>query len=179
MTREKQKPAMKKTAPARSQKKLRIGWFSFSCCEDSTIMLMELLNDRFFSWMKYIDICYAKVLRKEGDMKNLDIAFVEGAIAGEHQEEMLKKIRQNSKKLVAIGSCAVTGLPSGQRNDFSDAVKKEISYATKTSTYRKKVVPIHEIVKVDESVPGCPMNEKVFLATLQKLAKEFGVDAQF
>jgi len=31
-------------------KKLKIGWFSFTCCEDSTIMFTEMLNDHFFAW---------------------------------------------------------------------------------------------------------------------------------
>ena len=159
-------------------RKLRVGWFSFSCCEDSTIVLTEMLNDRYFKWMDYIDICYAKVLRKKNDMTALDIAFVEGAIAGKNQENELKKIRQNSKKLIAIGACAITGMPSAQRNDFSDKVKKEISFVVNTPSYRKNVVPIHEIVQVDDNVPGCPMSEQAFLNVLQKYAKEFGIDAQ-
>ena len=159
-------------------RKLRVGWFSFSCCEDSTMVLMELLNDRYFRWMDFLEICYSKVLRKRNDMTNLDIAFVEGAVASRQQEEELRKIRKNAKKLVAIGSCAVTGMPSAQRNEFTEKVKKEISFATSSSSYRKTVSPVHEVVPVDEGVPGCPMSEQAFLAVLQKLAKEFGTDAQ-
>ncbi len=158
--------------------KIRIGWFSFSCCEDSTIVLTEMMNTKYFEWAKYIDICYSKVLRKNNDMTNLDIAFVEGAIASKKHEEELKKIRENSKKLIAIGACAITGMPSAQRNDFSDKVKSEILFVTRTHLYRDKVVPLHEIVQVDDNVPGCPMTEQAFLNVLQKYAKEFGVDAQ-
>ena len=38
------------------QKKLKIGWFSFTCCEDSTIMFTEMLNDNFFEWKKIMKL---------------------------------------------------------------------------------------------------------------------------
>ena len=31
-------------------KRLVVGWFSFTCCEDSTILFTELLNDHFDEW---------------------------------------------------------------------------------------------------------------------------------
>ncbi len=37
------------------KKKLVIGWFSFTCCEDSTILLTELLNDNLDVWKKVVD----------------------------------------------------------------------------------------------------------------------------
>jgi len=88
-------------------KKLRIGWFSFTCCEDSTIILTELLNDHFFEWRDLLDIRYAKVLKGKNVLDSLDVAFVEGAISSQNQAEKLKKIRAVCRKLVAIGSCAV------------------------------------------------------------------------
>ena len=30
--------------------KLVVGWFSFTCCEDSTILFTELLNDHLDEW---------------------------------------------------------------------------------------------------------------------------------
>ena len=38
----------------------------------------------------------------------------------------MRKIRGLSKKVVAIGSCACTGMPSAQRNTFPDETKEEI-----------------------------------------------------
>ena len=45
-------------------KKLRIGWFSFTCCEDSTIVWVELMNENFFKWKDLLDIRHARVLRR-------------------------------------------------------------------------------------------------------------------
>src|SRR3990172_1849099 len=148
------------------KKKLRVGWFSFSCCEDSTIVFTEMMNDYYDKWKDIIDIRYARVLRKNNDMKDLDIAFVEGAIPNDKCVAVLKEIRANSKKLVAVGACAITGMPAGQRNEFDERRKREIEPIIITSAYSKNVVPLHEIVKVDDNVPGCPMIEAVFLNVL-------------
>ncbi len=159
------------------KRKMRMGWFSFSCCEDSSIVFTELLNDHYDKWKNLIDIRYARILKKNNDMNDLDVAFVEGAISTKSSELKLKKIRKNCQKLVAVGSCAVTGLPSGQRNNFNAKIRKEISSALDSYDYRDKVAAVGEIVKVDEKVPGCPMNEGIFLNIMDKCIKEFAKDA--
>ena len=159
-------------------KKLRIGWFSFSCCEDSTIVFTEMLNDYYDKLKDLVDIAHARVLKSKNDMTDLDIAFVEGAISNDRMAEELKKIRANSKKLVAIGACAVSGMPSGQRNEFDEERKREIEPIVRTFDYSKDVRSLNKIVTVDDNVPGCPMSEAGFLAVLNRQIKEFGIDAQ-
>lgn len=159
----------------KNSKKLRIGWFSFTCCEDSTIMMTELLNDHFFEWKKLLDIRHARVLKKDNILDELDVAFVEGAISGKSQLDKLKKIRSASKKLVAIGSCAVTGFPSAQRNLFDDKTRAEIQPILDRFNYQEKVAKLDELVKVDAFVPGCPMETDTFLNLLDDLLEEFGI----
>src|SRR4030067_3563333 len=155
-----------------SQKKLRIGWFSFTCCEDSTIIMTELLNDHFFEWKKILDIRHAKVLKTKNSLDELDVAFVEGAISSQVQVDKLKKIRSVSKKLIAIGSCAVTGFPSAQRNLFNDQTKAEIQHILTKFNYSEKVMKLDELVQVDAAVPGCPMEADKFLEVLNQLLQE-------
>jgi thioredoxin reductase (NADPH) len=166
------------TKPRVIGKKLRIGWFSFSCCEDSTIVFTEILNDYYDKMKDVIDIRHARVLKSRNDMTDLDVAFVEGAISNPKHEEEVRKIRANCKKLVAVGSCACTGMPSGQRNEFDENRKREIDPIVKAFSYNTKVKPLREVVQVDDQVPGCPMMEASFLAVLNKTLKEFGIDAQ-
>ncbi len=160
------------------RKKLRIGWFSFSCCEDSTIVFTEILNDYYDKMKDVIDIRHARVLKGRNDMTDLDVAFVEGAISNQKHEEEVKKIRANCKRLVAVGSCACTGMPSGQRNEFDENRKREIDPIVKAFSYNTKVKPLREVVQVDDQVPGCPMMEASFLSVVNKTLKEFGIDAQ-
>lgn len=155
--------------------KLKIGWFSFSCCEDSTIMFTELLNDHFLEWKKYIDFQSILVLQRKETFVEFDVSFVEGAITSKEQEEKLKNIRIASKKLVAIGSCACSGMPSAQRNDFSPERKAEIEFLLTRFSYAPKVYKLSEIVPIDDEVSGCPMNEEKFLTVLNKYLGEFHI----
>ncbi|MEI7604180.1 MAG: hypothetical protein WCJ19_04115 [bacterium] len=158
-----------------SDKKLKVGWFSFTCCEDSTILFTELLNDHFFEWKKVVEFRHFKVLKTDNKMDDLDIAFVEGAISSESQAEELKKIRENCIKLVAIGSCAVTGRPSGNRNDFSKDVLDKYKDVFEKFKYSEKVMKLDELVHVDDKLPGCPMNGQMFITKLNEYLKEFGI----
>lgn len=158
-----------------AKKKLVIGWFSFSCCEDSTIMMTELLNDHYEEWLRRIDFKYVKVLKQKQPIGPMDVAFVEGAIASDEQEAELKKIRENATMLIAIGSCACTGMPSGNRNTFDEATRQEIKAIIERFNYGTKVKKLDEVVTVEKKVPGCPMNSKIFLETVDFALKEFKI----
>lgn len=159
------------------KKKLRIGWFSFSCCEDSTVMFTEILNDHYEEWLKVLDIRHARVLKSKNVLDELDVAFVEGAIASPEQEEKLKEIRAKSKKLVAIGSCAVSGNFSTQRNEFPEEVQEQIHFLLEKFHYGERAKKLDEIVTVDEQVTGCPMDTNRFVALIGKMLEEFHITA--
>lgn len=161
------------TSSAPAAKKIRIGWFSFSCCEDSTIVMTELMNERWQAWKQLFDFRHAHVLQSKNVLDEMDIAFVEGAIASDVHAEKLKAIRQKAKKLVAIGACAVVGMPSGQRNTFTEQQRKEIQFLIDRFQALPKVLKVSDVVPVDAQVPGCPMDPNIFLKTVDALVKEF------
>lgn len=156
-------------------KKLRIGWFSFSCSDDSTIIFTELLNDHYKKWREKLEFVSAGFLQKRGEIRDIDVSFVEGAITSQKQEDKLLEIRKNSKRLVAIGACACTGMPSCQRNTFDEKLNSEIKNILIRFKYAKKVKKLSEMVIVDDQVPGCPMDEKIFLEILDKYLNKFGI----
>jgi sulfhydrogenase subunit delta len=158
------------------QKKLVIGWFSFTCSEDSTILLTELLNDHFDEWKRIIEFRHMKALKDRNDMSNLDVAFIEGASSSEKHEIEMKKIRENAKYVVAVGACACTGMPSSSRNEFVDKeLNDKIQWYLKTFNYGQKVKKLDEVIKVDDYVQGCPMNVETFIATVEKYLKLFKI----
>lgn len=156
-------------------KKLRIGWFSFSCCEDSTIIFTELLNDHYDTWRQALDIRHARVLQTNNVLDELDVAFIEGALASAEHEEKVKEIRAKSKKVVAIGACAVTGMPSSQRNTFTPEQTAQVQFLLDKFPFADKAKKLDEVIAVDEHIPGCPMMEASFLAALDKLLHEFDI----
>ncbi len=148
---------------------IRIGWFSYSCCEDSTIVLTEIMNDHWQEWKHLFQFVHARVLQNNNKWEPMDIAFIEGAIASDKHEAEVKKIRGLAKIVVAIGACACTGLPSAQRNTFNEEQKKEIEFLIARFHSREKVLKLADVIKVDAQVPGCPMDPKVFLAAVTQL----------
>ena len=112
------------------------------------------------------------VLKSKNIFDEFDIAFIEGAVASLEQENQIKKIRNISKKLVAVGACAVTGLPSGQRNTFTPEQKESIDFLIKRFNALPEVKKVSDVIKVDVEIPGCPMSPEVFLEKVNALVAE-------
>ena len=95
-------------------------------------------------------------------------------------EKKIKKIRAHSKMLVAMGDCAVAGNVPSMRNPIGpeailDRAYIENAAAAAADSLRRgpqllKVVrPIHEFVKVDVFLPGCPPSADTFHTALTAL----------
>jgi sulfhydrogenase subunit delta len=144
-------------------KRLVVGWFSFTCCEDSTILLTELLNDHLDEWKEVIEFRHMKALKTNNSFAGLDVAFIEGAISSESQANEVQRIRENAKYVVAIGACACTGQPATSRWYLSHF------------DYGKEVKSLGEVIQVDDMVRGCPMKVPSFFQTLDKYLDLFDI----
>ncbi len=138
----------------------KIGVFSFTCCEGCVVSFIEILNKKYDEYMKKMKIVNMKTLRTSEQIKPMDLAFVEGAISTESEIRKLKEIRKKSKKLIALGSGAVNGYPSNQRNKFDKTKKKLIQPLIEKFHQLKTIEPISKFVKVDNKIEGCPVDEQ-------------------
>ena len=154
------------------KEKIKIGWFSFSCCEDNTIVMTEVMNEHWEEWKKIFDFRHVRVLKSKNIFDEFDIAFIEGAVASPEQETRVKEIRDISKTVVAIGSCACSGLPAGQRNTFTEKQKKGIDFLLTRFGALAQVKKLADVIKVDVEISGCPMDPKMFLEKVNNLVKE-------
>lgn len=152
--------------------KIKIGWFSYSCCEDNTVVMTEIMNDYWQEWKEIFDFRHVRVLKKNNILDEFDIVFIEGAVASPKQEEEIKDLRNRSKKLVAVGSCAVVGLPAGQRNTFDGEQHEHINFLVSRFGALPQVKKVSEVVKVDVEIPGCPMSPEIFLEKVNNLVAE-------
>lgn len=158
------------------RKRLVVGWFSFTCCEDSTILLTELLNDHLDEWKKVVEFRHMKALRTKNSLNGLDVAFIEGAISSESQAEEARQIRENAEYVVAIGACACTGQPSTSRNQFaSEQINERIQWYLSHFDYGREVKRLNEVIQVDDMVRGCPMKVPSFLQILEKYLELFDI----
>ncbi len=149
-------------------KKKKIGIFSFTCDEGCTIYLIEIFNKKLIKWLEKVEIKYFLSIKDKVEIKDFDIVFIEGTVSTKTEKKDLKKIRANTKILIALGSCAMTAMPSGQRNNFDKKQLAEIKKELKQYDYLPKCLALKEVVKVDDEVPGCPIIEDKFIEVFEK-----------
>ncbi len=98
-----------------------------------------------------------------------DIGLIEGGVANAENVEVLREFRDHCKILVALGACAVNGGIPAMRNQFELEECLREAYIDGVGVHTpmipsdneipmllNKVHPIHEVVKVDHFLPGCP-----------------------
>lgn len=152
----------------KEKKKKRVGIFSLTCDEGCSIFLIEIFNEKLVGWLEKIEIGYFLSIKDHMEINDLDIALIEGVVSTQQDVEDVLKIREESKIIIAMGSCAITTMPSGQRNGFNDRQLKEIEKDLKKFKYLPKCVPISEVVKVDDQVSGCPILKEKFIEVFEK-----------
>jgi coenzyme F420-reducing hydrogenase gamma subunit len=149
--------------------KPKVGVFGFSGCAGCQLQILNL-EDVLLDVLSLIDLMNFRMASSKNTEGPFDVSFVEGSIVHEEQVEELKQIREESKILVALGTCACYGGVQSLRNFFGIDGAKKIVYAdTKMDYTYTETKPISEYVKVDFSLPGCPIDKDEFVETLKSL----------
>lgn len=156
--------------------RLKIGLFSFASCEGCFANVLTLLDKEHESILKLLEIKSARLIQKRSEIKDLDIAFVEGSLATAKDIEKLKEIRENSKKVILLGTCATDGWPSMQRNNFSAEQKSLISLSLRKAGQLNEILKPESVVKVDGKLFGCPINNEQFKELLKVAFEEQGIN---
>jgi hypothetical protein len=60
------------------QKRLVVSWFSFTYCEDSSILFTELLNDHLDQWKRMVEFRHMKTLKANNSLSGLDVHSPKG-----------------------------------------------------------------------------------------------------
>lgn len=98
-------------------------------------------------------------------------------MASVDDEKKIHKIRAHSRLLVAMGDCAVAGNVPSMRNPIGPEAILNRAYMENASAQQqipcvvvpqllRVVRPVHEFVKVDVFLPGCPPSADTFHAAL-------------
>jgi len=148
--------------------KTRIGFFDFTGCEGCQLTVMNLEND-LLQVLQLVEVVEFRELMSE-EVSQIDIAFIEGSITRQQDHARLKTIRDRTKTLVALGACADNGGVNLLASHQDVAVLRQQVYASDAvHLLTEKPLPLHEVVKVDYRIPGCPIDGREFLAVLQAL----------
>jgi len=109
------------------------------------------------------DIVHFNLLKEKNIDSEFDLAFVEGAITTTTEIEELKKIRKNSKFVVAMGTCACNGGIPAMRNFVESKSLRKYVYHHKKHPDSVPAAGIGEHIKVDYYMRGCPIIKDEFV----------------
>jgi NAD-reducing hydrogenase small subunit len=159
--------------------KLKLATVWLDGCSGCHMSFLDM-DERLLDLAELVDVVYSPIVDTKEFPDEVDIALVEGAVASVDDEKKIKKIRAHSKLLVAMGDCAITTNVPGMRNPIGPQPILDRAYIENVSAQPqipcvvvpkllKVVRPIHEYVKVDVYLPGCPPSADTFHTALTAL----------
>ena len=149
----------------------KIGIYGFTGCAGDQLMILNC-EDQLVAIFGAVDVQSFVMAKRDNTEGPLDVAFIEGSISTEEQLERIKKIRERSKVLIALGTCACNGGPQAMRREegkFDEMYKKVYGDAKINVSKAFEAQPVDAFVKVDLYIPGCPIDKGEFLGTVSKL----------
>jgi NAD-reducing hydrogenase small subunit len=147
--------------------KLKVATCSLAGCFGCHMSLLDL-DERLFDLAERVELDRSPLT----DIKELgecDVGLIEGGVCNAENVHVLMEFRARCKILVAIGACALNGGIPAMRNQFDlkecleesyvrgiGLVNAQIPNDPEIPLLLNKVHPLHEVVKIDYFLPGCP-----------------------
>ena len=162
-------------------KKVRLATVWLDGCSGCHMSLLDM-DEAILEVAKKAEVVYGPLVDAQEFPKSVDVTLIEGAVSSQHDLEKVRTVRQRSKLVVSLGDCAGTGNVPAMRNPHP--VRKMLERIYVEGSQESKVVPVdgvpallrmavpvHEVVKVDLWVPGCPPSAKAILFVLGELVE--------
>jgi NAD-reducing hydrogenase small subunit len=148
-------------------------------CSGCHMSLLDV-DEAIIGIAKRVEVVYGPLVDAQEFPKAVDVAVIEGAISSQEDLERVRTIRQRSKLVVALGDCAVTGNVPAMRNQivprklleriYVEGVQETPGIPTEgVPALLRHAIPVHEVVKVDLHVPGCPPSAQAIVFVLGEL----------
>ena len=138
------------------------------------------MDERIADLLNVVDIVYGPLVDIKTFPEKVDVTLVEGAVSSDEDEKNIRLIRERTGILISFGDCAVTANVPGMRNQFKVADVLNRGYIKNATagngipTERSAETvdarsPVHEFVKVDLFLPGCPPPTEAILFAVGEL----------
>ena len=148
-------------------------------CSGCHMSLLDM-DEKIIDLVQQVDIVCSPTMDIKEFPKGVDVTLVEGAVSSSEDLHKIQRIRERTRLLISLGDCAVTGNVPSMRNMYDVATVGHRAYVENATTgsglpardlppLLPKVRPIHECVKVDLFVPGCPPPAEAIVFVLTEL----------
>ena len=162
-------------------KKVRLATVWLDGCAGCHMSLLDM-DEAILAVAKKVEVVYGPLVDAQEFPKGVDVTLVEGAVSSQHDLEKIKTVRQRSKLVVSLGDCAVTGNVPAMRNPLPTRKMLERIYIEGVQESKvvpvdgvppllRMAVPVHEVVKVDLHIPGCPPSAQSILYVVSELVE--------
>jgi NAD-reducing hydrogenase small subunit len=163
-------------------KKARVATVWMGGCSGCHMSFLDM-DERLLELSSRIDLVYSPIADAKRFPEDVDVTLVEGAICNEEHLHLIHEIRARTKVLVSFGDCAVNGNVTAIRNALGTAlpvlqraylelVDLDPGIPDETGIVPKlldRVLPVHQVVKVDAFLPGCPPHPDLIHAAVVDL----------
>ena len=147
-----------------------ISVYGLTGCAGELLVILENL-EKLLPFVKVQSFPFAQ--SKNEKNKTADITFVEGSVSQNHDLELLKEIRKNTRWLVAVGNCAVWGcVQKGGCRKFSVDEMMKDTYGESVDYKPLPATPLKDHVRVDVELSGCPINATQLLSVTANLLRD-------
>lgn len=156
-----------------SKAKIRIATASLAGCFGCHMSFLDM-DERLVALLQDVELDRSPLT----DIKHCgpcDIGLVEGGACNAENVKVLREFRDNCKILIAVGACAINGGIPAMRNHFTLRECLEETYINGIGVENPqipddvelpllldKVHPVHDIVRIDYYLPGCPPSADEF-----------------
>lgn len=147
----------------------KIAIFDLTDCEGCELQFLSLKEKLLEFSQDYEIAAWRLVEPTNNPIPKVDIAIVQGTVITQKDIEILKKVRENSMILVALGECARTGwIPTWIKKE---EVPAAIDYVYDKNYQPKRVdaLALKDVVKVDYELAGCPVELNILEEFLEKI----------
>jgi len=165
-----------------SKRKLATVWLDG--CAGCHMSLLDL-DEGLLALAARVDLVSSPLVDAAEFPHDVDVTLVEGAVSSQEDASKLRTVRARSRVLVALGDCANTGNVPAMRNTIPVQALLQRIYVDAADAGRvvptigvppllPQARPLHEFVKVDVHLPGCPPPPQAILAALAELLEPTG-----
>jgi len=177
------------------EEKIQVAMIGLCGCWGCTLSFLDM-DENLLKLLEKVNITRSSFTDIKRIPGRAAVGFIEGGIANSENIETLEHFRENCDIMISVGACAVWGGVPAMRNveTLEDCFREAyidsptrplqqpptIPFHEDLPVITTKVYPLHEVVKIDYFIPGCPPDGQTIFKVLDDLVngRPFSIPAE-